>query len=71
MSKLSQAMNRLGSTFASLFSGGKHVPGKNVLPGQKVQFGATSISPNSFLLIILIVGGLLLFMAFGHKPVED
>jgi hypothetical protein len=67
-SKLSQAMNRFGSTIASLLSGGNK--GK-VIAGQPLpKATATPISSNAFLLIILIVGGLLLMMAFGHKPGE-
>jgi hypothetical protein len=71
LSKLSQAMNKLGSTVASLFSGGKPVPTGQVIPGQKVQKANTAISPNSYLLLIIIGGALLLFLAFGHKPVPD
>jgi hypothetical protein len=53
---------------ASLLTGGQKTTATKVLPGQKVGTVAPSaISSNSFLLIIVIVGGLLLFMAFGHK----
>jgi hypothetical protein len=71
MSKLSQAMSRLGASFTSLLAGGKRTNAKNILPGQAIQKNALGLSPNAFLLVILIVGGLLLFMAFGHKPVAD
>lgn len=70
-SKLSQAMNRFGSTVAGLFSGGKRTAAKNILPGQKSPQSATGISPNAFLLAVIIGGALLLFLAFGHKPVPD
>lgn len=70
-SKLSQAMNKFGSTLASLFSGGKRTAAKNILPGQKTTTPSTGISSNSYLLVIIIVGALLLFLAFGHKPVAD
>jgi hypothetical protein len=71
MSKLSQAMSRFGASITSLLSGGKGTAVKNVLPGQAVQKNVLGISPNSYLLVIIIVGGLLLWMAFGHKPTAD
>jgi hypothetical protein len=68
VSKLSQTVSKLGATMASLLTGGQKTTATKVLPGQKVGTVAPSaISSNSFLLIIVIVGGLLLFMAFGHK----
>lgn len=71
LSKLSQAMNRFGGTMASLFTGGRRVPTGKVLPGQAVNASVTGVSSNAFFLVILIVGGLLLLMAFGHKPEGD
>lgn len=66
--KLTQAMAKLGSTITSLLSGGKRVPTKKVLPGQTAQASTLGLSPNTFLLVVIVVGGLLLWMAFGHKP---
>lgn len=71
VTKLSQAMNKLGSTFSSLFSGGQKVATGKTLPGQTVQKSAVGISPNSYLLVIIVVGGLLLWLAFGHKKVAE
>lgn len=71
LSKLSQAMNRFGASITSLLAGGRRTASKNVLPGQKVPAGSTAISPNSYLLVVVIVGVLLLVLAFGHKPVPD
>lgn len=70
-SKLSQMMNRFGSALTSLLSGGTKVPQKNVLPGQTVVKPATALSSNTFLLVLIVAGILLLFLAFGHKPVGD
>jgi hypothetical protein len=68
--QLTQAMSRLGSTISSLLAGGTKA--NTVLAGQKPPASTgTGISSNMFLLIIVIVGGLLLVMAFGHKPVPD
>lgn len=72
ISKLTKAMNNFGASITHLLTGGITTKTGNVLPGQRIQkSGATAITPNSYLLIILIVGGLLLFLAFGHKPVAD
>lgn len=47
-------------------SGGKKVPTKSILPGQKIPAtGATTITSNTFLLIIVIVAALLFMMTFG------
>jgi hypothetical protein len=70
-SKLSQAMNRFGSTISSLFGGGTTASAHQVLPGQKPVAVTAPMSSNTFLLILVVVGGLLLWMAFGHKPVPD
>lgn len=70
-SKLSQALNRFGASLASLFSGGKAVPAGAVVPGLKTTAPANVMSSNTFLLVILIVGTLLLFIAFGHAPDSD
>jgi len=67
-SKLSQAMNRFGSSLASLFSGGKPGP---VIAGHPATAANTGISSNTFLLVIVVIGILLLVMAFGHNPVAD
>jgi hypothetical protein len=70
-SKLSQAMNKFGSTLATLFSGGTRVPVKSVVPGAAVQQITPGISSNSYLLVVLVVGGLLLWLAFSHtRPAE-
>jgi len=66
--KLTAAMSKLGSTITSLLTGGKRVPAKKVLPGQTAPATTLGMSPNTFLLVIVVVGGLLLWMAFGHKP---
>lgn len=71
VSKLTQAMTKFGSSITSLLTGGKNVPVKKVLPGQAVQASTFGMSPNTFLLVVIIVGGLLLFMAFGHRPEGD
>jgi hypothetical protein len=70
-SKLSQAMNHFGSTLASLLSGGKTTTAANVLPGQKMAVAAAPMSSNTFLLILIVIGGLLLWLTFGHKPEGD
>lgn len=69
--KLTAAMSKLGATLTGLLTGGKKVPARKVLPGQTVQASVMGMSPNSFLLVIIVVGGMLLWMAFGHKPVAD
>jgi hypothetical protein len=71
ISKLSQSMNRFGSAITSLLTGGKRTAQGNVLPGQAVQKSALGITPHSYLLAIIIIGALLLILAFGHKPVPD
>jgi hypothetical protein len=71
MTKLTQAMSKFGASITGLLTGGKKSPQSNVLPGQKVVGSTTAVSSNTFLLVILVVGGLLLVMAFGHKPVPD
>jgi hypothetical protein len=68
---LTQAMSKLGSMITSLMSGGNRVPAKNVLPGQKISGTVAPMSANTFLLVVLIVGGLLLWLTFGHKPEGD
>lgn len=70
-SALSQAMNRFGSTIASLLGGGRKTAAANILPGQKVPVGTGPMSANTFLLVVIIIGALLLWMAFGHKPQPD
>lgn len=70
-SKLSQALNRFGASLASLFSGGKKVPAGAIVPGLKTTKATNVMSSNTFLLVILIVGTLLLFIAFGHAPDSD
>lgn len=69
--KLSQLMNKFGSTLTSLFAGGKKSTVKNALPGQPVPKPGTAISSNTFLIIILVAGALLIVLAFGHKPTGD
>lgn len=71
LSKLTQSMGKLGSTMASLLTGGSKVPAKTVIPGQKIPAASSPISSTAFLLILVVFGGLLLFMAFGHKPTPD
>jgi hypothetical protein len=71
MAKLTAAMSRFGSSITSLLTGGKAAAAKNVLPGQRIAKSNVALTPNSYLLVILIVGGLLLFLAFGHKPTAD
>lgn len=67
LSKLSQSMNRFGSSIASLMAGGQKVATQNVLPGSAVSnHPLSTITPNAFLLIVLVFGGLLLMLAFGH-----
>jgi len=68
---LTQAMGKLGSTIASLLKGGKTVPASAIRPGQAVPQSVGPMSTNTFLFVLLIVGALLLVMAFGHKPVPD
>jgi len=70
-SKLTSAMSRLGSTVASLLSGGKRVNAGSTLPGQAIPTATTPMSSNTFLLILVIFGGLLLVMSFGHKAAAD
>lgn len=68
LAKTSSILNRLGTSLASLLGGGQRVPIGSVLPGQAVPKRAgviSQISPNAFLLIIVVVGILLLMMAFG------
>jgi hypothetical protein len=72
ISKLSQAMNKFGSSITALLTGGQKTAAKNALPGQVVPATASlALTPNSYLMVILIVGGLLLFLAFGHRPTAD
>lgn len=72
MSKLTQAMSKFGSSIASMMAGGQKVSAKNILPGQAAQASLLSnMTPNTFLLVILIVGGLLLMLSFGHKSGGD
>lgn len=70
ISKLSSSINKLGTAITGLFTG-KKTSAKNVLPGQAIAKSSMAMSPNSYLLVILVVGGLLLFLAFGHKPTPD
>ena len=70
-SALSQAMNRFGSMLTSLMSGGRPATAGTVLPGQKVPVATAPMSANTFLLIVIVIGALLLWMAFGHKPTSD
>jgi hypothetical protein len=68
VSKLSQAMNRFGSTLSNLLAGGKKNTAAGTIPGQKVPVAVAPMSSNTFLLILVVIGGLLLWLAFGHKP---
>lgn len=70
-SKLSQAMNKLGATMASLLRGGQRTSVAATIPGQTVPKQPLTISSNTFLLILIIGGAFLLFFAFGHKPEGD
>lgn len=70
-SKLSQAMNKLGATMASLLRGGQRTSVAATIPGQAVPKQPLTVSSNTFLLILVIGGAFLLFFAFGHKPVGD
>jgi hypothetical protein len=71
-SKLTAAMNKFGSSIASLFAGGSSVPAKSVIPGQAVaQTKVAAITPNTYLLIVLVVGGLLLWLVFGHARTAE
>lgn len=70
-SKLSQALNRFGASLASLFSGGKTLPASAVVPGLKTTKTANVMSSNTFGLVVVIVGLLLLFIAFGHTEDKD
>lgn len=58
---------KLGSILASLMSRGTTVPAQTILPGQAIpkRNGVTPISPNTFLLVIVVVGILLAMLAFG------
>jgi len=59
-------LNKFGSMLASLFGGGKNVAPGTVLPGQKPKSGiAAPITANTFLIVIVIVGALLMMMNFG------
>ena len=71
ISKLSSSMNKLGTSITSLLTGGTRTVAGAVLPGQTVQKTNTVLTPNSYLLVVLIVGALLLVLAFGHKPTPD
>lgn len=66
LSKLSQSMNRFGSSLSSLMAGGQKVPAGNIAPGQALPGPLSTMTPNAFLLIVLVFGGLLLMLAFGH-----
>jgi hypothetical protein len=69
--KLTQAMSKLGSTITSMLTGGTRVPAGAVVPGQRIPTANSAMSSNTFLLILIIFGGLLLFMSFGHKAQAD
>lgn len=71
VTKLTQAMAKFGSSLTSLLAGGKRTTAAKMLPGQAVAKSNTAISPNAYLLVVVVVGALLLFLAFGHKPVAD
>lgn len=71
LTKLQQAVSKLGSSMASLMSGGQKVSQASVIPGQKATGLFSTMTPNTFGLIVLIFGGLLLWMAFGHRNVGD
>ena len=43
----------------------------SVIPGQKATGLFSTMTPNTFGLIVLVFGGLLLWMAFGHRNVGD
>jgi hypothetical protein len=66
-SKLTSAMSKLGSTITSLLSGGTRVPAGTIQPGQKIPVATAPMSSNTFLLILVVFGGLLLWLSFGHK----
>jgi hypothetical protein len=68
---LTQAMSKLGSTITSMLTGGTRVPAGAVVPGQRIPTANSAMSSNTFLLILIIFGGLLLFMSFGHKAQAD
>lgn len=70
-SKLSQAINKLGATMASLLRGGQPTSVAATIPGQTVPKQPLTVSPNTFLLVLIIGGAFLLFFAFGHKPEGD
>jgi hypothetical protein len=55
---------------SGLLTGGTKVPAKKVLPGQPIPANCTPITSNMYILAVVVIGGLLLFMAFGHKSGE-
>jgi hypothetical protein len=67
------ALKNLGTSLTSLLGGGKKTTSPNVLPGQPVKQASSSellgkgISSNTFLLVLLVVGGLLLMLSFGNR----
>ena len=65
--KLSQALNKFGATMATLMGGGTTVSAQSVVPGQKVPAKQSPISTNMYLLIIVIFGFMLFFLAFGKR----
>lgn len=69
--KLTAAMGKLGSTLTSMLSGGTRIPARNVLPGQAIPAATSPMSANTFLLILVVFGGLLLVLSFGHKAAAD
>jgi hypothetical protein len=70
MSQLSNTMAKLGSTLTALMTGGQKTAALGT-PTKATLAPAMPISSNTFLLVIIVVGGLLLAFAFGHKPTGD
>lgn len=67
LTKLGTSLAKLGTSLTSLLTGGRTVAATTVLPGQKVAVANPSnpISSNTFLLVIVIVGALLLMLSFS------
>ena len=68
LTALQKAMSGLGSTMTSLLTGGKTVKtGTNgVIKASPVSASSCTMSSNAFLLVVLIIGAILLMMAFGR-----
>jgi hypothetical protein len=69
LTAMQKSMNSLGATVTSLLTGGTKTAIANGAGGTIIGAPSTGVScvmsGNAFLLVILIVGGLLLFLAFG------